>query len=143
VTVAVYVPLLLGLPLWCLAPRLARQGTPALAARALASIAVVAAGATTWSLALLALTVFDDMPPWRALGEDPALRLPAPVPDLVATAAVLLLIGGAVRLVADLRRRLATARGLRQIGAPHAGLVVADLGAPMAVAVPGRPGTSW
>jgi hypothetical protein len=139
-TVAVYVPLLLGLPLWWLAPRLARQGSPAPAARALAGIAVIAAGATTWSLTLLALTLFDDMPPWRALGEDRALRLPTPVPDLVAAAAVVLLIGGAVRLVADLRRRLATVRRLREVGAPHAGMAVADLNAPMAVAVPGRPG---
>lgn len=140
-TVAVYVPLLLGLPLWWLAPRVAaRQGTPAPAARALAGIAVVAAAASTWSLALLALTLFDDVPPWRALGQNPALHLPTPVPDVVATTAALLLTGGAIRLVIDLHRRLTTVRRLRATGTAHDGLVVADLEEPMAVAVPGRPG---
>jgi hypothetical protein len=139
-TVAVYVPLVLGLPLWWLAPRLARRGSPAGAARALAGIATIAAAATTWSLSLLALTLLDDVPPWRALGDNPALHLPTPVPDPVGAAAALLLLGGAVRLAADLGRRLSTARRLRAAGRPHDGLVVADLETPMAVAVPGRPG---
>jgi beta-lactamase regulating signal transducer with metallopeptidase domain len=140
VTFAVYVPLLLGLPLWWLAPRLARKGGPGPGAWALAGIAVIAGSASTWSLGLLALTLFDDMPPWRALGEDPALDLPTPVPDLVAAIAVLLLIAGAIRLVVDLHRRLTTVRRLRRVGTSHAGVAVADLETPMAVAVPGRPG---
>ena len=139
-TVAVYIPLLLGLALWWLAPRLARQGSPAPTAWALAGIAVVAAAATTWSLSLLALTLFDDMPPWRVLGENPALHLPTPVPDVVAVIAVLLLIGGAVRLAVDLRHRLTTVRRLRAVGVAQDGVAVADLDEPMAVAVPGRPG---
>jgi beta-lactamase regulating signal transducer with metallopeptidase domain len=140
VSIAVNIPLVLGLPLWWLAPRLAGPGNPGPAARALAGISVVAALATTWSLGLLALTLFDDVPPWRARGENSALHLPTPVPDAVATIAVVLLAGAAVRLATDLNRRLTTARRLRRVGTPHEGIAVADLEAPMAVAVPGRPG---
>lgn len=139
-TVAVYVPLLLGALLWWVAPRMARHGSPALTAWALAVIAAAAAAATAWSLGLLALTLFDDLPPWRALGEDPGRRLPTPVPDPIAMVAVLLLIGAAVRLVIDARRRLTTVRRLRRVGASYHGVAVADLPEPMAVAVPGRPG---
>ncbi|MEV6844357.1 M56 family metallopeptidase [Actinoplanes sp. NPDC051411] len=139
-TVAVYVPLLLGVPLWWVAPRMARHGSPALTAWALAVIAVVAAAATTWSLSLLALTLFDDLPPWRALGADPSRQLPTPVPDPIAAVAVLLLIGAAVRLLTDARRRLTTVHRLRTVGTPHDGVAIADLPEPMAVAVPGRPG---
>lgn len=139
-TVAVYLPLLLGLPLWWLAPRLARQGSPAPAARALAGIAVVAGLCTTWSLGLLVLTLFDDLPRMRALAGHQALRLPEPVPDPVALVAAALLLAAAVRLIIDLRRRLGIVRELRAVGVPHEGVVIADLGAPMAVAIPGRPG---
>ena len=139
-TIAVYLPLVLGLPLWWLAPRLARRGSPALAARALAGTALVAALCTTWSLGLLALTLFDDLPPLRTLDNHPTLELPEPVPGPIALVAALLLIGAAIRLVADLHRRLGTVRQLRAVGTAHAGVVIADLDAPMAVAIPGRPG---
>ncbi|MET0419055.1 MAG: M48 family metalloprotease, partial [Actinoplanes sp.] len=49
----------------------------------------------------------------------------------------LLLIGGAARLLADLRRRVTTNRELRAIGTADHDMLVADLPAPMAVAVPG------
>jgi Zn-dependent protease with chaperone function len=136
VTVAVYLPLLLGLPLWWLAPRLTHRGSPALTARALAAVAMAAAVTTTWSLSLLALTLFDDLPPLSALPE----RLPEPVPDPIGLAAAVLLLGAAVRLALDLRRRLGVIRRMRAVGDPRAGVVIADLDAPMAVAIPGRPG---
>lgn len=139
-TVAVYVPLLLGLPLWWLAPRLAGHGSPAWTARALMGIATVVAFCSTWSLGLLALTLLDDIPPLSALDNDPTLELPEPVPGLVALVAALLLAGAAVRLTADLHRRIGTVRRLRTLGTPHDGVVFADLDTPMAVAVPGRPG---
>jgi hypothetical protein len=139
-TVAVYLPLLLGVPLWWLAPRLARRGSPAPAARTLAGIAVIAALCTTWSLGLLALTLFDDLPSMRAVAGNPALHLPEPVPDPVAVIAALLLTAGALRLTTELRRRLSIVRQLRAVGVPQDGVVVADLAAPMAVAIPGRPG---
>jgi peptidase M48-like protein len=139
-TIAVYLPLLLGAALWWLAPRLTGSGSPAAVARALSALAVVAAACTTWSLALLALTLLDDVPPLKALDDDPRLLLPEPVPGPIALVAALLLLGGALRLTAELRRRVGTVRRLRRIGEPSAGIVVADLGTPMAVAVPGRPG---
>ncbi|GAA2642786.1 M56 family metallopeptidase [Paractinoplanes durhamensis] len=139
-TVAVYLPLLLALPLFWAAPRLTRGGSPALAARALTAVAAVAGFATVWSLGLLALTLLDDVPPLRTLDNHPVLEPPEPVPGPIALVAALLLLGGAARLAVDLHRRLGTVRRLRAVGRPRAGLVVADLPAPMAVAVPGRPG---
>ena len=139
-TLAVYLPLLLALPLTLGAGRLAARGTPGLITRALTGAAVVAAVSSTWSLALLALTLLDDLPPLAALDDHPRIELPEPVPGPVALAAALLLAAGAVRLVRDIRLRTRTHRRLRAAGTPRDGLVVADWSAPLAVAVPGRPG---
>jgi len=143
VTVSVYLPLVLALPLALLAPRIAARGLPGPAAWTLAVTAVVAALASTWSLTLLALTLLDDVPPLAALDESPKLELPEPVPGPVALLAGLLLLAGGVRLAVDAHRRIGTNRRLRAIGEPEQDLVVADWSAPMAVAVPGavrRPG---
>ena len=141
-TVAIYLPLLLGLPLGWSARWIAGRGRPATTARCLTLVAVIAAFSSTWSLVLLALTVLDDLPPLSALGDRSSLRLPEPVPDPVALVAGVLLLGAGWRLLADLRRRVGTVRGLRAIGSPADGLVVADWSAPMAVAVPGRAGVA-
>ncbi|MET0493856.1 MAG: M48 family metalloprotease [Actinoplanes sp.] len=138
-TIAVYLPLLLALPLSFTARWIAARGTPGPAARGLTVIAVVAAGASTWALILLALTMLDDLPPLSALDDHPALQLPEPVPGPIALVAGIALLGGAVRLLADLRRRTQTYRRLRAAGVPENGLVIADWSAPVAVAVPGRP----
>jgi len=143
VTVSVYLPLVLALPLALLAPRIAARGLPGPAAWTLAVTAVVAALASTWSLTLLALTLLDDVPPLAALDESPRLELPEPVPGPVALLAALLLLAGGLRLAVDAHRRIGTNRRLRAIGRPEHDLVVADWSAPMAVAVPGaarRPG---
>ncbi|WP_433306091.1 M56 family metallopeptidase [Actinoplanes sp. CA-030573] len=137
-TITVYLPLLLALPLALAARRLAARGAPGPAAWALAGTAAVTALASTWSLTMLALTMLDDVPPLAALDDRPGLRLPEPVPGPVALAAGLLLAGGAVRLAAEVRRRTVTHRRLRAIGDPDQEVVVADWSAPMAVAVPGR-----
>ncbi|MFG3555704.1 M56 family metallopeptidase [Micromonospora sp. NPDC047557] len=139
-TVAVYLPLLLAPLLALAARRISTRGTPDLAARALAVAAVVAAAASTWSLCLLALTLLDDLPPLATLDDHPRIELPEPVPGAIALTAVLFLVWSLIRLRADLRRRLDTHRKLREVAKPHAGLVVADWDAPLAVAVPGRPG---
>ena len=139
-TFAIYLPLLLALPLTLGATRLAARGTPGAMARGLTASAVVAAVSSTWSLALLALTLFDDLPPLSTLDDDPALALPEPVPGPVALAAALLLAWAGYRLVRDIHLRTGTHRRLRAAGAPRDGLVVADWSAPLAVAVPGRPG---
>jgi Peptidase family M48 len=138
--VAIYLPLLLALPLMLVAPRMAARGAPGPAARALTAVALVAAVSSTWSLILLALTLFDDLPPLSALDEDPSLKLPEPVPGPVALVAALVLAWGGIRLITDVRRRVGTHRRLRDVGKPQAGLVIADWTQPMAVAVPGRPG---
>lgn len=138
--VAIYLPLLLGLPLVPVARRVAARGAPGPAARGLAAVAVVAALCSTWSLVLLTLTLADDLPPLSALDEHPALRLPEPVADQVALVAALVLTVGLVRLLTEVHRRHGTHRQLRAAGTPHDGLVVADWAEPMAVAVPGRPG---
>ncbi|NMO53719.1 M48 family metalloprotease [Actinoplanes sp. TBRC 11911] len=140
-TVAVYLPLLLGLPLALAAPWIAARGAPGPAAWALSLASAIAAACSTWSLALLALTMLDDVPPLAALDNHPALELPEPVPGPVAFMAALVLIGGAARLGIDAHRRVTTHRRLRAIGdarqQAEAGMVVADWETPMAVAIPG------
>jgi Zn-dependent protease with chaperone function len=137
---AVYLPLLLALPLSPVARRIADRGAPGPAVRGLTAVALVTAICSTWSLTLLALTLVDDVPALEALDERLSLRLPKPVPDPVALVATLLLAWGAVRLVARLGRRAGTHRRLRAAGVPQDGLVIADWAAPLAIAVPGRPG---
>jgi Zn-dependent protease with chaperone function len=139
-TVTVYLPLLLALVLAWSAPRIAERGGPGPAARGLTAIAVAAAASSTWSLTMLALTMLDDLPPLAALDDHPTLELPEPVPGPVALVAGLALLLGGVRLLIELRRRLVTHRQLRKAGTAEHGLVVADWSAPLAVAVPGRPG---
>jgi Zn-dependent protease with chaperone function len=139
-TVAVYLPLLLALSLALGVRRIAARGAPAPAARALVAAALVVAASSTWSLTLLALTLLDDVPPLAALDEHPTLDLPEPVPGPVALGAAVLLAWGAARLVRDAHRRRDTHRRLRAAGSPHTDLVVADWAAPLAVAVPGKPG---
>jgi Zn-dependent protease with chaperone function len=139
-TLAVYLPLLLALPLALAARRISTRGTPSLAARGLVGAGLIAALSSTWSLGLLSLTLLDDLPPLSTLDNHPTLELPEPVPGPVALVAALVFAWGAVRLIVDVRRRLDTHRRLRAVGDPHTGFVVADWVVPLAVAVPGRPG---
>jgi Zn-dependent protease with chaperone function len=140
-TITVYLPLLMALPLALAARRIGARGMPGPAAWTLTVTAAIAALASTWSLTLLALTMLDDLPPLSALDDHPTLELPEPVPGPVALVAGLLLIGGGVRLAIDVHRRITTNRRLRGIGdagqAAEFGMVVADWEKPMALAVPG------
>jgi Zn-dependent protease with chaperone function len=142
-TLAIYLPLLLALSLALIAPRVAARGAPGPAARTLTATAVLAAGSSTWSLTMLALTMLDDVPPLSALDDSATLELPEPVPGPVALVAGIILVWGAYRLMSDIRRRVITNRRLRAVGEVRHGMVVADWARPMAVAVPGtarRPG---
>jgi Zn-dependent protease with chaperone function len=139
-TVAVYLPLVLAAALAEAARWFGARGAPGPAARALTMAAAVTALASTWSLTLLALTLFDDVPPLSSLDTHPRLALPEPVPGPIALVAAVLLVCGLWRLLADLKRRHGTHRQLRRAGQPHSGLVVADWADPVAIAVPGRPG---
>ena len=139
-TLAIYLPLALGLPLMLTVRWIAGRGAPGPAARGLAAVAAIAALSSTWSLVLLTLTLLDDVPPLAALDANPTLDLPEPVPGPVALIAATLLAAVGFRLFRDLRHRLGTHRQLRAVGVPAGGLVVADWETPLAVAVPGRPG---
>ncbi|BCY11580.1 M48 family metalloprotease [Actinoplanes sp. L3-i22] len=139
-TFAVYLPLLLALPLALVARWVAGRGAPGPAAWTLTITAVVAAAASTWSLTMLALTMLDDVPPLSALDDSPTLELPEPVPGPIALIAGILLLVGGFQLLAEVRRRAVTHRALRAVGTVQNGMVVADWTRPMAVAVPGTPG---
>jgi Peptidase family M48 len=139
-TVAVYLPMVLAVALAASARWFGTRGTPGPVARALTAASALAGLASTWSLTLLALTMFDDVPPLSALDNHPTRELPEPVPGPMALVAALLLVWGLWRLLADFTRRHATLRRLRRAGRPHSGLVIADWADPLAIAVPGRPG---
>jgi Zn-dependent protease with chaperone function len=139
-TLLVYLPLLLPALVSLLARRASERVPPAAAVRGLVAAALTTAALSVWSLVLLALTLFDDLPPWRQFGVRPALHLPTPVPDAVAAGALGALGWAVVRLVRDLRHRADTVRRLRATGPADEGLVVVDWDSPLAVAVPGRPG---
>ena len=138
--VAIYLPLLLAVALAASTRWIASQGAPGATAGTLTLVAAVAGASSTWSLTLLALTLFDDLPPLLTLDNHPSLELPEPVPGPIALVAALLVAWGALRLLVDLRRRRSTLQRLRESGRPHNGLVIADWAAPLAIAVPGRPG---
>nr|WP_273482759.1 M56 family metallopeptidase [Kribbella italica] len=114
--------------------------SPAAAVRLATAGAAVAALASTCSLTLLSLTLFDDLPPLNAFDNRPELGLPKPVPGWLASIAALVLLAGTVRLLREAVRRRRAVGELRAVGAPYGGLVVADLPEPFAVAIPGRPG---
>ncbi|MBB5874325.1 Zn-dependent protease with chaperone function [Allocatelliglobosispora scoriae] len=136
----VYLPLLLSVALPWASRWMSARAAPSLAARTVAAAAVVAGTASVCCLALLALTLFDDLPPLSAYDHRPDLGLPKPVPGWVALAAAVLLLAGSVRLGRLVRIRMRVLGDLRQLGRPNAGLVIADSPEPFAVAVPGRPG---
>ncbi len=133
----VYLPLLVSLVFPLATRRMATWLPPSIAARVAAGGAAVAGIAYVCCLTLLSLTLFDDLPPLSAFEDR---HLPKPVPGWLAAVAALALLVGAVRLVRSAVRRHRVLRELRSLGRPNAGLVVADLAEPFAVAVPGRPG---
>jgi Zn-dependent protease with chaperone function len=139
-TLAVYLPLLLPLLVALAARSVAERARPPAAVLGLVSAAVLTAAGSVWSLLLLVLTLFDDLPSMIAANVRNDMRLPEPVPDQVALTALALLVWAAVRLTRDLYRRRDTVRRLRNAGPAADGVVVADWSEPLAIAVPGRPG---
>jgi len=139
-TYAVYLPLLLPVLVGLVARLVADRARPCSAVLGLAGAAVLTAAASLWSLTLLTLTLFDDLPAVSVLAARSAMRLPEPVPDWVALTASAALAWALLRVGVDLRRRHVAARRLRQPGPDADGVVVADWAEPLAVAVPGRPG---
>ena len=139
-TVAVYLPLLLPVLVAWAARRAADRARPRAAVPALVVAAVLTAAATVWSLLLLVLTLFDDLPSMEALDARPGMHLPEPVPDWVAVLAAGALTWVFVQLGYEVYRRVSTVRRLSHAGPAAGGVVVADWAEPLAVAVPGRPG---
>ncbi|MDX6282040.1 MAG: hypothetical protein QOH03_3111 [Kribbellaceae bacterium] len=136
----VYLPLPLGLVIQLVATRTARRLPPDLAARTATAGAAVSALAYTASLTMLSLTLLDDLPPLSAFDHRPELGLPEPVPGWLAAIAALVLLTGIARVVLDLVRRTRLRRDLKAMATSRAGIAVADLAEPFAVAIPGRPG---
>jgi peptidase M48-like protein len=139
-TFAVYLPLLLPVLVALVAGQVADRARPRAAVIGLVSAAVLTAAASVWSLLLLALSLFHDLPSMTAVAHRPGMHLPVPVPDEVAVTAAVLLTWALVRLARDVHRRRDAVRRLRNAGPAAGGVVVADWAQPLAVAVPGRPG---
>jgi Zn-dependent protease with chaperone function len=146
--IAVYLPLLAALALAGASPLLARWLPPARAAVWL-TVGVVAAAATSvWGLLLVAATLASQTEPVREDAYRRGVLLTDPVPDLVAVAAVVALVVGAVRAGRVIRRRYVATSEARALcaacppvpGADAGRLVVAPLDGAHAFAVPGPPG---
>lgn len=88
----VYLPLLLSLLLFAASGRAGRRVAPASAARVLTAAGVLTAAATTWALILPAATLADHAPPVVADAHADGWRLPEPVPEAIAMAAVAALV---------------------------------------------------
>ncbi|GAA0558073.1 hypothetical protein GCM10010172_46380 [Paractinoplanes ferrugineus] len=139
-TFTVYLPLLLPVLVALAARQLTDRARPRAAVLALVAASVLTAAASVWSLLLLVLTLFDDLPAMVALDSRPGVHLPEPVPDRVAVTAAVVLAACLLNLARDVHRHRSTARRLRDAGPAAGGVVVADWDEPLAVAVPGRPG---
>ncbi|KOV56139.1 M48 family metalloprotease [Streptomyces sp. MMG1121] len=139
----VYGPLVLSLLPAVVGPVIARRVAPALAARVLASAAVVTATATTWSLVLLATALLADAPPVIREAREQGRPFMDPVPEVIGLGAVAALLVVAVRVHRAVRAERSTRRALRRLCAGQpAGteLIVAASEVPQAFAIPGRPG---
>jgi beta-lactamase regulating signal transducer with metallopeptidase domain len=139
----VYTPVLLSLLLAAVSRPVARSLAPAQAARALTAAAVLTAGATTWALVLLTVTLVGHTPPVVADAREDGRVLPEPVPETVAVLALALLAVAVRRVLCAVRAERATRRTLRRLCEGHppgTELIVAASPRPRAFAVPGSPG---
>ena len=139
-TLAVYLPLLLPVLVAAVSRLVADRARPRTAVVGLVAAAALTAAGSLWSLLLLILTLFDDLPAMIDADLRTGMALPEPVPDEVAVAAGALLAWAVLRLARDLHRRRDAVRRLRDTGPAAGGVVVADWAEPLAIAVPGRPG---
>jgi hypothetical protein len=136
VTYAVYLPLILPAVLAFAARQAGDRLGPRHGAVGLTVAATCASAATVWALALLVLTLFDDLPSMSARAQG----LPEPVPDWVALTATAAIILAAVSAVRDLYQRHSPVRLLRSNQTAAGDVVMAADDEPLAVALPGRPG---
>jgi Zn-dependent protease with chaperone function len=133
-TVAVYLPVAMAVLLALAARPLSHRLAPAAGARGLTVAAVVVAVSCFWTLALLVVSLVDDLPDTPLIGK-------LPVPDGVSLLAGGVLLWCAGRLAAALWRRRALRRGLAPVVASASGeLVVVPDGGTHAFAVAGASG---
>ena len=136
--VSVYLTLFAAVLLALVMPLVASRLSPAMAARTLALSALTSAAASTWALALLAMSTIARTPfgTERHAGFDP-------VPLLIGAAAGVLLLAALSRAAATAARRTRVHRSMRRICelcAPAGELAVLTDPVPQAYAVPGRRG---
>ncbi|MFG2131845.1 M56 family metallopeptidase [Streptomyces sp. NPDC048751] len=141
---SVYIPFAVTAVLAVLAPRLAPLLPPRPAAWALACAALVTSVGWAGALALLAFTGVAQIPEVAEQGRwsVAALRAEDPVYLVVAVASALLLTAGTVSLgIAAVRQTRHVVRTRRECARlPQTELVVLDDDAPIAFALPGKPG---
>jgi Zn-dependent protease with chaperone function len=113
VIISVYLPLLATLPMAVIASRLVRAAAPAVAARVLTGLAVLAAFATVGSLLLMVVGGFA-----RHTQGDRVAPLDS-VPAVLGVAAGAGLLAATVRLAALLRREHASADRARRVALEH------------------------
>jgi Zn-dependent protease with chaperone function len=145
VLISVYVPFAVTAVLAVLAPRLAPVLPPRRAAWALACAALVTAAGWAGALALLAFTGVAQIPEVAEEGSwsVAALRAQDPVYLVVAAASALMLAAGVVSLgVAAVRQARHLVRARRECARlpQETELAVLDDDAPIAFALPGKPG---
>jgi Zn-dependent protease with chaperone function len=144
--VSVYLPPLLSALFGLAAPAVGRRLPPDVATWLLSVGSLLAAAASTASLALLGMTVVGQSPLLAARGHwsGAALRHADPVSTPIAVVATAVLLALAARFTAAGARRLRALRDAGRLAAalPAAGgeLAVVDDPSPHACAVPGRPG---
>lgn len=141
--VDVYLPLVLALLLAAVTPHVGRRISPALAARALTTAAVLTSAASTWALVLLGATLIDEDPSVASEAREGGRHLPEPVPDAIAIASLVLLGVIVYRVCRALRSHQASRRALRGLcdgHPPDSELIVAASPIPRAFAIPGSPG---
>jgi Zn-dependent protease with chaperone function len=144
--VSVYLPPLLSALFGLAAPAVGRRLPPDVATWLLSVGGLLAAAASTASLALLGMTVVGQSPLLAARGHwsGAALRHADPVSTPIAVVATAVLLALAARFTAAGARRLRALRDAGRLAAalPAAGgeLAVVDDPSPHACAVPGRPG---
>ncbi len=141
--ITVYLLLLAPALLSALAPALARRLAPPTTVRVLTALAALAAGASVWGLAVLALGGLARTGEVQDyVRSDPAaLAATDPVPRSLGAIALLLLTVAAFRLVLTAQRQRRDLRALAPLRALPAAdeLIVLDDDVPDAYALPGRP----
>lgn len=142
--VSVYLPLIVSALLALGSPLMARRLSPVSATRALSAAGAIAAVASTWGLALLAITLAGRVAfvAEQAHWSRAVLLATDPVPSVVGIAAAVVLALALTGFVRVARARLEGLRDARHLcrGSATTEMIVLSEDTPLALAVPGQPG---